>query len=167
MQQEKKNGLAPVLAQLAQSGHAWVQFGTLALIGLSGLGNWVATWKSADRNKDEIEISRRATWEATERVRQEVFKQVGEIHQWIKASQDEFHQGTADASQSKKILNQFKVELDAFEARQTATLEKQNQIMANQTQMLEHDTVLLQEVHGIAQKIERLRNLDQMRGAPQ
>lgn len=54
------NGKMAVLQTLASSGDNWIKFGTLALIALSGGGNWFATTKSSDYNHDEI---RRATQE--------------------------------------------------------------------------------------------------------
>jgi hypothetical protein len=47
------------------------------------------------------------------------------------------------------------------------TEQRQHKALDNQTQILEHDTILLREVHDITTKLERLKNLDQMRGAPQ
>jgi len=159
-EEAKKNGVVAVLTQLAHSGHAWVQFGTLILIGLSGFGNWVATWKSADRNKDEIEISRRATWEASERVRQEVFRQVSEIHKWMQEATDEFHKGNADSAANRRTLNQLmREDLEAFERRQVQALENQNQMMKS-------DAQLLNDTHQIVKRLEDLKRQDQLRGAP-
>jgi hypothetical protein len=47
------------------------------------------------------------------------------------------------------------------------TEKSQRTALDNQTRILEHDTVLLKEVHEIATKLENLRRLDQMRGAPE
>src|SRR5215471_6528604 len=143
--EKSSNGVAHVLSTLAQSGHAWVQFGTLALIGLSGLGNWVATWNSADRNKSEIEINRRVAWEGEQRIKQEVLKQVSDIHQWMKEATDEFHSGNADSAQNKKMLTQFREDLDGFEARQLAVLQNQNSIMQSQTEILKELQTFVRE----------------------
>jgi len=146
--EKSQNGVVHLLATLAQSGNAWVQFGTLALIGITGLGNWVATWNSADRNKQEIEINRRVAWEGEQRIKQVVFQQIAEIHDWMKRATDEFHQGNADSAANKKILAEFREELGGFEARQLAALENQNKMMANQT-------VILQELQKFARERQR------------
>jgi vacuolar-type H+-ATPase subunit I/STV1 len=62
--------------------------------------------------------------------------------------------------QSIKQIHELHDALEETEKRQRKALD-------NQTEILEHDTVLLKEVHEIATKLERLKNLDQMRGAPQ
>jgi hypothetical protein len=130
------NGTAKLLTVLAQSGNQWVQLATVGLVALSGVGNWVATWNSSDRNKQEIEISRRVAWEGEQRIREEVRHQIEDIHKWIQDSIDEFHKGNADSAQNKRLLGEFKEELAGFEARQLAVLNNQNSIMANQTQLL-------------------------------
>lgn len=102
--QSKRNGALAALTSLAQSGHAWVQFGVIVLIGLSGLGNWIATWNSADRNKQEIEISRRVAWEGEQRIREDVRKQVAEMHRWMQEATEEFHRGNEDSAANRKML---------------------------------------------------------------
>src|SRR5215471_6384070 len=42
----------------------------------------------------------------------------------------------------------------------------QNQAIENQNDMMKNDTRLLEEVHQVAVRLDRLKNLDQMRGAP-
>jgi hypothetical protein len=71
--------------------------------------------------------------------REQVFRQVGDLH----------------------------ASLASFESRQTAMVQAQNKIMESQTEILKHDTQLIKEIHDIAERMNRLRNLDQMRGAPQ
>lgn len=109
---QKPNGMVQALAQLAQSGHAWIQFGTLALIGLSGIGNWVATWNSANQNKEQIEINRRISWEGEQRIREDVRRQVAEIHDWIRESKDDFDRGNADSAANKRTLNELENKVD-------------------------------------------------------
>jgi hypothetical protein len=123
------NGVGKILSTLAGSSNAWIQFGTLAMIGLSGFGNWVATWNSADRNKTEIEVSRRVALEGEQRIKLEVIRQVDEIHSWIQNSNAEFHQGNADTAQNKKILLALKDEVAGFEKRQEQMLETQGAIL--------------------------------------
>lgn len=163
----KPNGALALLTTLAQSGHAWVQFGTLALIALSGIGNWVATWNSADRNKEEIEVSRRVAWEGEQRIKQELVKQVAEIHAWMHDATDEFHRGNADSAANRKTLNQVvREDLEGFETRQQAALDNQNKIMKSQSQILENDTVLIREIHQIVENLNQWKKNEQMRGAP-
>jgi Flp pilus assembly protein TadB len=106
-QQFKSNGAIALLAKLAQSGHAWVQFGILVLVGLSGLGNWVATWNSANRNKEEIEVNRRVAWEGEQRIRDDVRRQVEEMHRWMTDATKEFHQGNQDSAANRKMLEEL------------------------------------------------------------
>jgi hypothetical protein len=90
---------------------------TLALVLLTGGGNWFKTQNTGDEQR--IEIHR-------------AIQQVHELH---------------DALQE--------------------TEKRQRTALNNQLQILEHDAVLLREVHDIASKLERLKRLDQMRGAPE
>jgi hypothetical protein len=107
-----KNGTIALLSRLAQSGHPYVQLGILVLVGLSGLGNWVATWNSANRNKDEIEVSRRVNYEGQQRIREEVARQVSEIHRWINESRDEFHNGNKDSAANRQMLEDVTKKID-------------------------------------------------------
>jgi hypothetical protein len=101
-----------LLSVLAQSTNKWVQLGTLGLIGLSGLGNWMATWNSADRNKAEIEISRRVTWEGEQRIKAEVVRQVQEIHDWVAQARTAFSQGNADSAENRRMLTKLIQDVD-------------------------------------------------------
>jgi hypothetical protein len=111
-QSKPPNGLSQLLSTLAQSGSQWVQLGTLALVGFAGLGNWLATWNSSDRNKDEIQASRRVTEESEWRIKQELVRQVAEIHAALKQSAEEFHKGNEDSAYNHQMLDQLKKELD-------------------------------------------------------
>lgn len=113
----KPNGMTAVLSALAQSANKWVQLGTLGLIGLTGFGNWAATWNSSDRNKQEIEISRRVAWEGEQRIRAEVIKQVADIHEWMRNATDEFHKGNEDSAYNRKTLAKLSDELDDIQRR--------------------------------------------------
>jgi hypothetical protein len=66
----------------------------------------------------------------------------------------------AQLDQAVSQIRELHAALDDTEKRQRTAL-------ANQTQILEHDTVLLREVHAITVKLENLKRLDQMRGAPE
>lgn len=108
----KQNGVVHLLTSLASSSNKYVQLGTLAVIVISGFGNWVATWNSADRNKTEIEISRRVAWEGEQRIREDVRNKVEEIHRWMKGATDEFHEGNADSEANRKMLEKLMRKLD-------------------------------------------------------
>jgi|SRR5215472_2244248 len=166
-QPKQPNGTAALLTTLAQSGNQWVQLGTLLCVGIAGIGNWVATWNSSDRNKQEIEISRRVNWESNEKVRQEVIKQVGDIHDWMRGATEEFHKGNEDSAANRRTLNQvMREDLEGFERRQQAALDNQNRIMASQTKILENDAILLREIHTVVEKFDKWKQLEQQRGAP-
>ena len=136
------NGMSSVLTSLAHSTDRWVQLGTLALIGLSGFGNWVATWNSADRNKEEIEINRRVAAEGEARIRAEVVRQVQDIHTWMREASDEFHKGNEDSAVTRKTLTELvhhlDYELGETEKRLTGSLHNQTHMLENQGQMLEN-----------------------------
>jgi hypothetical protein len=106
------NGLTAALNTLAKSGDKMIQFGTLGLIACSGLGNWVATWNSANQNKQEIEVNRRVAWEGEQRIREDVRRQVDEMHRWIKESSEEFHKGNADSAANRKMLTRLQDEVE-------------------------------------------------------
>jgi hypothetical protein len=112
---KSSNGMMNLLSVLAQSTNKWVQLGTLGLIGLSGLGNWVATWNSADRNKAEIEISRRVAWEGEQRIKAEVVRQVQEVHDWVAQSRTAFSQGNVDSAENRKMLTKLIQDVDDIE----------------------------------------------------
>jgi len=158
-QQTKANGMAALLTTLAQSPHQWVQLVTVALIAVTGIGNWVATWNSADRNKTEIEISRRVAAEGEQRIKAEFVRQVSEIHSWMHDATDEFHRGNADSAENRKMLAASQSELVEFERRQTLALDNQTKIIRTQNQILE-------EIHQIVEGFDKYKKLEQMRGAP-
>jgi hypothetical protein len=112
---KSSNGMMNLLSVLAQSTNKWVQLGTLGLIGFSGLGNWIATWNSADRNKAEIEISRRVAWEGEQRIRAEVVRQVQEMHDWVAQARNSFSQGNADSAENRKMLVKLTQDVDDIE----------------------------------------------------
>jgi hypothetical protein len=53
-----KNGLVALLTQLATSGDKAIQFGILVLVGLSGLGNWVATNNNGGETRTQVNVAR-------------------------------------------------------------------------------------------------------------
>ena|SRR5215831_4842479 len=151
----KPNGASQLLTLLAQSGDKWIQFGVLVLVGISGIGNWAATWNSSDRNKQEIEMSRRVAWESNERIRQEVIKQVADIHEWMKEATDEFHKGNKDSATNRQTLDEFKSELAGFEKRQMA-------VLSNQTSIMNSQTAILEKLHGfVKERQEELHKNEQ------
>jgi hypothetical protein len=109
------NGALALLSTLAHSSDKWVQLGTLGLIGLSGFGNWVATWNSANQNRQEIEVSRRVNWEGQERVRAEVVRQIQEIHTWMRNATEEFHRGNEDSAANRKTLKELAEDMEKLE----------------------------------------------------
>src|ERR1700746_4199049 len=56
---EKKNGNGiALLTTLARSGDKAIQFGILVLVGLSGLGNWLATNNNASETRTHGNVAR-------------------------------------------------------------------------------------------------------------
>jgi hypothetical protein len=54
----RPNGMSPLLTTLAQSGDKMIQFGILTLVGLSGLGNWLATNNNANETRTQVNVAR-------------------------------------------------------------------------------------------------------------
>jgi len=104
-----------LLTTLAQSGHAWVQFGTLLLIAVTGVFNWVATWNASDRNKEELQVNRRVAWEGEQRLREDMRKQLQEVHDWIKESKDDFNRGNQDSAENRKMLTNLLQDVNGIE----------------------------------------------------
>jgi hypothetical protein len=55
---ERKNGVVTLLSSLAASGDKAIQFGILVLVGLSGLGNWMATNNNASETRTQVNVAR-------------------------------------------------------------------------------------------------------------
>ncbi len=108
-------GILTVLSTLASSGNTWVQLATVGLIAFSGFGNWVATWNSADRNKTEIEVSRRVSWEGEQRIKAEVVRQVQEMHDWVAQARAAFAQGNMDSAENRRMLVKLSQNVDDIE----------------------------------------------------
>lgn len=66
---------------------------------------------------------------------------------------------SAEQQEGLRRIRDLHAELDDFKR-------WQQQAGDNQRKMMENDSRLLQEVHEIATRLDRLKNLDQMRGAP-
>jgi hypothetical protein len=64
-----KNGLITLLSSLAASGDKAIQFGILVLVGLSGLGNWLATNNNGGATRAELNVAR-----------EQAFRNIKELH---------------------------------------------------------------------------------------
>ena len=137
-----------ILTTLAGSSHAWVQLATVALVALSGVGNWIATNQSAARSQAELELNRRATGESETRLKAELVRKVAEIHSWLKDAQAEFHQGNLDSAANRKTLlelvNAQQTNINDFETRLTALLSNQGNMLKNQNDLLQGQTKMLE-----------------------
>jgi hypothetical protein len=107
--------MVALLTTLAQSGHAWIQAGTLILVAATGFFNWAATWNASDRNKLELETNRRIGWESEQRIRDEMRKQLTEVHDWIRESRDDFSRGNQDSAENRKMLTTVIQDLNGIE----------------------------------------------------
>lgn len=106
-QQPAQPNAMGALLTMASTGDNWVKLSTLGLIALSGFGNWMATWNSSDRNKQEIEVSRRVTWEGEQRIREDVRKQINDMHNWMEEAKQEFHKGNEDSASNRRMLQRL------------------------------------------------------------
>jgi hypothetical protein len=57
-QQNSKNGITSLLSTLASSGDKAIQFGILIMVGLSGLGNFLATRNNGDETRTQVNVAR-------------------------------------------------------------------------------------------------------------
>jgi hypothetical protein len=55
---EPKNGTVALLTSLASSGDKMIQLGILVLVGLSGLGNWLATNNNGGETRTQVNVAR-------------------------------------------------------------------------------------------------------------
>ena len=150
-QGSRNNSASGVLSSLAQSPHSLVQLATVALVALSGLGNWVATTNSGERNKAEIELNRAVAAQSEARLKAVLVQQVAEIHAWLTDATAEFHQGNADSAANRKTLLEVvgaqQSNIDAFEARVTNLLANQSSMLKNQSDLLAGQTKMLEALH--------------------
>ena len=110
---ESQNSNGEKIANLVKN----LNWPTVALIALTGGGNWFATLQ----NRGQIDYGR-----------EQVIRQVNDLHNSV----------------------------EDFEKRQKSVLENQNAMMRN-------DTDVLNQIHGIVIRLDRLKTLDEQRGAPQ
>lgn len=93
---DPKNGVIGLLNTLAASGDNWVKFGTLALVVVTGGGNWLATQKTAESNYDHIQAARTDT-------RNDILKAVQETHQ--------IHDALEETVQRQKEMHEMLLKL--------------------------------------------------------
>jgi hypothetical protein len=55
---EPKSGTVALLTSLASSGDKMIQLGILVLVGLSGLGNWLATNNNGGETRTQVNVAR-------------------------------------------------------------------------------------------------------------
>jgi hypothetical protein len=86
----KPNGLSALLTTLATSGDKMIQFGILVLVGLSGLGNWLATNNNAVETRSQVNEAR-----------EQAFRNIKDLHDAL----DDFE------SRQKAVLDGLQVSL--------------------------------------------------------
>ena len=118
---KSNNGTSSVLSTLASSSNMWVQLSTVGLVAVSGFSNWAATWNSADRNKSEIEISRRVAFEGEQRIKAEVIRQVHEMHDWMDQARAAFARGNNDSAENRKMLVKLTEDISGIEKKLNTT----------------------------------------------
>lgn len=94
-----------------------------------------------DRPRSIRQINRRVADEGERWIREEVIRQVADIHRWLRESTDEFHKGNEDSASNRKTLTELVVHLDKLgeaEKRLTISLENQAHMLENQGQMLKN-----------------------------
>jgi hypothetical protein len=117
-QKESSHNVTTLLTTLASSGDNWVKLGTLTLVALSGLGNWIAT----QRNSDEINANGALLHEQ----RTQVFNKVSQMH-------DE--------------LNDIYRQFDNLVERQKQGITMMNESLENETRMLKNQQQMLSDIH--------------------
>lgn len=105
------NKAVNVLTALATSGDTWVKLGTLLLVAISGLGNFVATEQSGSSTRGQLE------------------KEIHEIYAALDRNRDTFRQIAQDAANNRAAL--------AKEAQDTMRkLANQGQILSNEDKII-------------------------------
>ena len=141
--QAKVNGASETLKSL--------NWPTVILILVTGGGNFLATQNNSNQRQYQIDRA---------------IDQIRDLHQALDQTDkrqrqaiDHFETLLAnDHSNINKISDSL--------SNQTKLLGNQNAIMANQSKILENDTVVLKEIHEAIEKFQKMRRMDEMRGAP-
>src|ERR1700746_1867710 len=105
-----QNGKLALLQTLASSGDNWVKLGTLALVALSGIGNFLTTKDQGHRNRHEVEAQTHEIWQALNRNKddfRELVRDAGQSRSDIATSLNK--QGEALRNQAEMLSNQQKI----------------------------------------------------------
>src|ERR1700745_1999102 len=70
------NGKMALLTTLASSGDNWVKLGIMVMVGISGLGNWVATTRTSD---DQKNLTKQEANEVRNQIR-DIYRKVDDLH---------------------------------------------------------------------------------------
>jgi phage-related tail protein len=89
----KENGKMALLTTLASSGDSWVKLGIMLMVGISGLGNFVATTKTSD---DQRNLTKQEAQEVKNEIH-DIYRKVDDLH----GALDEF-----ESRQKKMLQNQ-------------------------------------------------------------
>jgi hypothetical protein len=111
-----------------------------------------------DRPRSIRQINRRVAAEGERWIREEVIRQVADIHRWLRESTDEFHKGNEDSASNRKTLTELVVHLDRLgeaEKRLTISLENQTRLLGNQSRVLENQANGLKSQEKLLQEIRQ------------
>lgn len=117
---------------------------TVILILITGGGNFLATQQNSSQRQYQVDRA---------------IEQIRDLHGALDETQKRQrlaieHFETLMASDRSQIVQVTKI------------LETQNVIMAGQSKILETDSTILKDIHDAVEKLEKMRQLDKMRGAP-
>lgn len=80
------NGRNKILEALATTGDSWVKLATLFLVAISGLFNFIATEKSGVDSRQQLE------------------REIHEVHSALDRNKEEFRQIVQDAAETRRIV---------------------------------------------------------------
>jgi phage-related tail protein len=75
-QASKENGKMALLTTLASSGDNWVKLGIMVMVSISGLGNWVATTRTSD---DQRNLTKQEANEVKSEIH-DIYRKVDDLH---------------------------------------------------------------------------------------
>jgi hypothetical protein len=104
------NGKMALLTTLASSGDNWVKLGIMFMVGISGLGNWVATQRTSE---DQKNLTKTEANEVRAEIR-DIYHKVSDLH----GALDDF-----ESRQNKLLKNQAQLaEIDSAILKEVHTI---------------------------------------------
>ena len=134
-QQNKQNGTTQLLMTLASSGDNWVKLGTLGLVALSGVGNWVTTNQNAQETRHRVDD-----------VRAQAAAEIHELYFIVRNAVEEFHRNNEDSRRAREAAeDNEKYARDSMQLIHNF-MDNRGKLLEEQTQMLKAQQQLLVQI---------------------